>query len=32
MGALLSVPLLDGFRSLGVGVILALGGYEVTPV
>jgi hypothetical protein len=22
----------DGFRSLGVGVLLALGGYELTPV
>jgi hypothetical protein len=25
-------PYFDGFRSLGVGVLLALGGYELTPV
>jgi hypothetical protein len=24
-------PYFDGFRSLGVGVLLALGGYELTP-
>jgi hypothetical protein len=25
-------PYFDGFRSLGVGVLLAHGGYELTPV
>jgi hypothetical protein len=30
--ALLSVSLLDGFWSLGVGVLLAHGGYELAPV
>jgi hypothetical protein len=25
-------PYFDGFRSLGVGVLLALGGYELAPV
>jgi hypothetical protein len=25
-------PYYDGFRSLGVGVLLALGGYELAPV
>jgi hypothetical protein len=25
-------PYFDGFRSLGVGVLLAFGGYELTPV
>jgi hypothetical protein len=25
-------PYCDGFRSLGVGVLLALGGYELAPV
>jgi hypothetical protein len=25
-------PNFDGFRSLGVGVLLALGGYELVPV
>jgi hypothetical protein len=29
---LLSVSLLHGFRSLGVGVLLDLGGYELAPV
>jgi hypothetical protein len=25
-------PYVDGFRSLGVGVLLELGGYELAPV
>jgi hypothetical protein len=25
-------PYFDGFQSLGVGVLLALGGYELAPV
>jgi hypothetical protein len=25
-------PYFDGFRSLGVGLLLALGGYELAPV
>jgi hypothetical protein len=25
-------PYFDGFRSLGVGVLLVLGGYELAPV
>jgi hypothetical protein len=25
-------PYFDGFRGLGVGVLLALGGYELAPV
>jgi hypothetical protein len=28
----LGYPYFDGFRSLGVGVLLALRGYELTPV
>jgi hypothetical protein len=32
IGVHLSVSLLDGFRSIGVGVLLAHGGYELAPV
>jgi hypothetical protein len=33
IGVLSSVhPYFDGFQSLGVGVLLALGGYELAPV
>jgi hypothetical protein len=31
-GALPVCPYFDGFRSLGVGVLLALGGYELALV